>query len=293
MKNKKLIMRVYLLTFLIVAFLTSTPVIAGGISWGEAPPDSVSAWSLEWRGAVNGNQASYRNWEQGGVSTLAIIGATNFRARYRRGDWGYNLALGLKYGQSKIEDDFRKTDDEINIRNTIRYFFEDDRWSLVGNVNLLTQFDEGLDRNQENVVSRFFAPAYLTETIGISYQPVEYFSIEAGASARQTFVRDTELSTRYGLDEGETFQNEIGYSFLVSFDRQIFENVRYVASIETFSNALRSPDRSDFTFNNELIGKINNYLNTTFRFTMLYNDDVSNKLQLRQTLSVGLSFNII
>lgn len=273
-----------------------TPGNISGLSWGswdEVPPDSVSPWKLEFRGQLNGSQASYRNWEQGGVNTLAIKAGTNFNARYRQENLGYNLRIGLEYGQARIDDDLRKTDDEINIRNTFRLFFEDDRWSLVTNVNFLSQFDVGKDNANENRVSKFLAPAYITETLGISYQPTDYFSAEFGASARQTIVRDTDLSPRYGLDEGDSFRNELGFSFLFQFDKEIWDNVRYVSSLETFSNANQHLDRSDFTFNNELIGRINSVLSTNLRFTALYRDDVSNKIQLRQSLSVGVSFRII
>ena len=271
----------------------NVPGLSWGGNWDEVPADSASPWNMELRGQLNGSQASYRNWEQGGVNTLAIKAGTNFNARYRQESFGYNLNIGLEYGQAKIDDDYRKTDDEISVRNTFRWFFEDDRWSMVSNVNFLSQFDVGEDNAGEVVVSRFLAPAYITETLGISYQPVSYFSAEFGASSRQTIVRDTDLSTRYGLDEDDTFRNELGFSFLLQFDKEIWENLRYVSSLETFSNAQQHLDRSDFTFNNEIIGSINSILNANLRFTMLYRDDVSNKIQIRQTLSLGLSFKLI
>jgi hypothetical protein len=271
----------------------SIPGLSWGGSWDEVPPDSVSPWNLELRGQLNGAQASYRNWEQGGVNTLAINAGTNFNARYRKESFGYNLNIALEYGQAKIDDDYRKTEDEISVRNTFRWFFEDDRWSMVSNFNFLSQFDEGEDNAGEVVVSKFLAPAYITETLGISFQPLEYFSAEFGASARQTIVQDTDLSLRYGLDADENFRNELGFSFLFQFDKEIWENLRYVSSLETFTNANQHVDRSDFSFNNEIIGKVNDILNANLRFTMLYRDDVSDKIQIRQTLSLGLSFRLI
>ncbi|AXJ01555.1 Protein of unknown function (DUF3078) [Cyclonatronum proteinivorum] len=300
--------RAVLLITLFISLCASVPFSyaslgAGGVEWGTVPADTVSPWTLEFRGQLNGSQASFRNWEQGGVNTVALTASTNFNALYRRGNWGYNLDTRLVYGQAKVDDDFRKTEDEIKIRNSFRYFLEDDRWSVVGSVNFISQFDEGLDRSREFAVSKFMAPAYLTETIGISFSPTSSLSAEFGASARQTFVLTsdstgaanvrTTFRERYGLRADQSVKNELGFSLLVRYDKEILENVRYIGSIETFSNASQRPDRSDFTFNNELIGRINNYLNTTFRFTMLYNEDVSKKLQLRQTFSVGLSVRFI
>ncbi len=291
------------IALLTILFFVSPEYAEGGIEWGDAPPDSVSPWTLEWRGGLNGSQASYRNWEQGGVNTLAVTAQTNFDALYRKEKWGYKLDMGLRYGQASIGDDLRKTEDEIKIRNTVRYFLEDERWSVLAGVNFLSQFDIGKDRDQVNTVSKFLAPAYVTETLGISFQPNDYFTMEFGATAKQTIVLDDRqigdepdapnIRQRYGLSPDQSVRNELGFSIRLEFDREILDNIRYVSSLETFSNASRNPDRSDFTFNNELIGRINDYLNTTFRFTMLYNDDVSDKLQLRQSLTVGLSFRLI
>lgn len=300
-------MKKLLLTLFCLAIFSHTAKAdfgLGGVDWGEVPPDSVSPWNLELRGSLNGSQASFRNWEQGGVNTVAISVASNFNALYRSKRWGYNVEVGLLYGQAKIDDDFRKTDDEIRIRNTGRYFLEDDRWSIVASVNYDSQFDRGFDNNREFVISRFMSPAYLTETLGISFKPVSYFNIDFGAAAKQTIVLNDGLAgfrggepisyrARYGLDEDQSVRNELGFSLLLQLDRELFDNVRYVSTIETFTNANRNPDRSDFRFHNELIGRINNFMNTTLRFTMLYNDDISDKLQLRQTLSVGVSFRLI
>jgi len=289
---------------LIIVFFSYNPVFAQLGELDEAPADTLEPWAVELRGSLNGSQSSYSNWAQGGVNTLAVSAATNFNALYRKNKWGYDLEVGLLYGQAKIDDDFRKTEDEIRIRNTGRYYLTDERWSLVGSVNFRSQFDQGYDADREFVISNFMAPAFLTETVGISFKPVNYFSIDFGAAAQQTIVlkegtagmSDEEFVTyreRYGLRDDQSLRNELGFSFLLQFDRQLFENLRYVSTLETFTNVTRSLDRTDLRFHNELIGRINDFIDTTFRFTMLYNDDISDELQIRQTLSVGVSFRLI
>ncbi|MEL7835230.1 DUF3078 domain-containing protein [Fodinibius sp. Rm-B-1B1-1] len=258
--------------------------------------DTLRGWAVDWQGGLNGSQASYDNWSQGGVNTISVTASTVFNAKYRKGQFAYALATNFKYGQARIEDEgTRKTDDRIAVNNKFSYLFEDERWSAFGNINFSTQFDEGFDYSTEpsTKISSFFAPAYFTQIAGIAFQPKEYFTAEAGMAMKQTIVSDTDLSTRYGLEEGETFRFEPGYSLAMNFEKKIVSNVRLISSVETFTNLQRHVDNTDVHFSNELIGKVNDYLNMSFQFVMVYDSDFSRELQVKQVLSAGISYSIL
>ena len=258
--------------------------------------DTLRGWSLDWVGGLNGSQASYNNWSQGGVNTISVTASTVFNARYRKGQFAYALATNFKYGKSRLEDEgTRKTDDRIAVNNKFSYLFEDERWSAFGNINFSTQFDQGFDYSTEppTLISRFFAPAYFTQIAGISFQPKDYFTAEAGLAMKETIVSDTDLSNRYGLEPGESFRFEPGYSLAMNFEKKIISNVRLISSVETFTNLERHVDNTDVNFSNELIGKINNYLNMSFQFVMVYDSDFSKELQVKQVLSAGISYSIL
>lgn len=261
--------------------------------------DTLRGWTYDWGGALNGSQASYRNWSGGGVNTISVTTSTVFNLQYRRNAFGYALATNLKYGRAQLDgEDTRKTDDRIAINNKFSYLFDDSEWSAFANVNLSTQFDKGFDYNVPDdvdpiLISKFFSPAYFTQIAGISYKPVETFSAEAGLALKETIVADTMLSTRYGLDPGETFRFEPGYSVALNFQQVIANNVRIVSSLETFTNLQRSIRSTDVQFTNEIVGKINNNLNTIFQFVLIYDDDFSRRVQIKQVLSVGFSFSIL
>ncbi|MDZ7690538.1 MAG: hypothetical protein U5K69_05280 [Balneolaceae bacterium] len=110
---------------------------------------------------------------------------------------------------------------------------------------------------------------------------------------KETIVTDTDLSTRYGLKAGETFRFEPGYSFIFNFDKTLVSNVRLVSSLETFSNIQEPIDQTDINFSNEIVGKINDYLNTTFQFVLVYDSDFNRRVQIKQVLSVGFSFSLL
>jgi len=249
-------------------------------------------WDIRFRFGLNGSQAYYREWAQGGVDRIAVVANTTFSGVYTDGPYQYGFRLDMRYGQTRIDrSEFRKSEDVIRLRNQFRRRFSDERFSLTANVNFETQFDKGYDRSFENVQSRFMAPGTLTETIGLSYDPDRYFRSTFGVSLRQTFISDISLSERYGLDEGDWFRNEAGFTLIINYEREIWTNVTYTGYLETFSNLQKSLLSTDITFTNELVGRINDYLTTNFEFALRYNDDITKALQIKQILSVGLRFN--
>ena len=261
--------------------------------------DTLRGWDYNWVGGLNGSQAAYRNWSQGGVNTISVTASSVFNLRYRMNKFAYALTTNLKYGKAKLEGEgTRKTDDRIAINNKFSYLFDDERWSAFGNINFSTQFDEGFDYNVPDgqdpiLISKFFAPAYFTQIAGIAFNPVDYFTAEAGLALKETIVSDVALSERYGLDPGEKFRFEPGYSTALNFEKTIISNVKLISVVETFTNLQRNVRSTDVVFSNEVIGKINNYLNTSFQFVMIYDDDFSTKAQVKQVLSIGLSYSIL
>lgn len=261
--------------------------------------DTLKGWDYNWVGGLNGSQAAYRNWSQGGVNTISVTASSVFNLRYRMNKFAYALTTNLKYGKARLEGEgTRKTDDRIAINNKFSYLFDDERWSAFGNINFATQFDEGFDYNvpegeEPILISKFFAPAYFTQIAGIAFNPVEYFTAEAGLALKETIVSDVSLSERYGLDPGEKFRFEPGYSTALNFEKTIVSNVKLISVVETFTNLQRNVRSTDVVFSNEVIGKINNYMNTSFQFVMIYDDDFSTKAQIKQVLSVGLSFSLL
>ncbi|MFH5830804.1 DUF3078 domain-containing protein [Halalkalibaculum sp. DA384] len=258
--------------------------------------DTTNGWGFNWVGGLNGSQASYRNWSQGGVNTISVTASTLFDLKYRKERFGYQLVTNFKYGQARIEDEgTRKTDDRIAIANKFSYRFRDERFNVFGNINFTTQFDRGYDYGEDPklLLSRFLAPAYLSQVFGLGFHPADYFSAEGGVAMKETIVRDKTLSERYGLERGEKFRFEPGYSLIFNFEKKIVSNVRLNSTLETFTNLKENVRKTDINFSNEIVGKINDYLNTTFQFVLVYDEDFSREVQLKQVLSVGFSYSIL
>lgn len=261
--------------------------------------DTLEGWDARWSGGLNGAQAAYNNWSQGGTNTISVTASTIFNLKYRQDRFAYALDTNLKYGKARIESEgTRKTDDRFAVNNKFSYLFDNKKWSAFANINFSTQFDKGFnysvpDTVQPELISKIFAPAYFTQVLGIAFTPVDYFSAQAGMAMKETIIADTSLSERYGLEAGERFRFEPGYAAALNFEKELFSNISLVSSVETFTNLQRSISSTDVHFANEIIGEINNFMNMSFQYVVIYDDDYSKKVQVKQVLSAGISVDIL
>ena len=260
--------------------------------------DTLVGWQVDWVGAFKGAQAAYSNWSNGGVNTISVTGSSLFNAMYRAGRFAYALSTDLRYGLSHIDNEgTRKINDKISINNKFSQLFgADSLWTIFANINFTTQFDKGFDYSEEDnpiLISEFMAPAYFTQIVGVGYLPTESLSFTSGLALKETFVLNDSLSTVYGLAPGDNFRFEPGFALGIQFEKEIFENVKLLTSLESFTNIKRSFSRTDIFFNAELIGEINDFLNMSFQFAAIYDDDFSEQLQIKQVLAAGLTFTLL
>jgi len=293
------------LTIIILLALTAYPVLAENSNSEErlapAVSDTLSGWSTSWEAGLSGSQASYSNWAQGGINNIAVTGSSDFIAKFRENRFSYSFRLNTRFGQTRIEDEgVRKIDDRLEARNRFLYDIgtEGGDFKVFANVNFRTQFAEGFnygagEDGEDVLTSKFMAPGYLSQNLGLAYMPTENFSFEAGFGMLQTFVRDESLATRYGLDEGDTFRNEAGVTFGASYDMRVATNISLSTALETFTNVNKSVKSTNVLFNSQVTGRINNYMNASFRLDLVYDDDFSKELQVAQILSIGISFILI
>lgn len=263
--------------------------------------DTLEGWEYGWVAGINGSQASYSNWSQGGSNNISASGNSILTAKFRDDRFSYSFTLDTRYGQSKIQGEgTRKTDDLLSIRNRFLYDIGDENseFSIFANLNFRSQFDKGFrfgagPDGEDVLISDFLAPAYISENVGLAYSPGDHFSFEAGVGMRQTIVKDEDLAPLYGLDEGTQFRNEAGINLGADYNQEIALNLILKSSIETFTNVNKALTSTDVFVSNQVTGKINNLLNASVRLDFVYDDDFSNELQVMQVISVGLSFILI
>lgn len=262
-------------------------------------PDTLKGWDQIWVTSLNGSEAMYSNWSQGGASSVSGAVSSVFKLLNRKNKRGFGVRLNLKYGQSYIKDGgVRKTDDQISLRSRLtKNFKEEDILAVFTSTWIQTQFDKGYKYNggfggRDSLISNFLSPIYFTESMGIAYTPKDYFTMEVGVGLKQTYIADDIITENYGLNPYENFRSEGGVSAGINLQKEIFSNIFYSGSLETFTNLLNGLKRTDISWSNELVGEINEVVNASFQFEMKYDEDFSSQVQLKQILSVGVSLNL-
>lgn len=291
--NKRFLLMMLALTFVASSALTYAQE-------NITIPDTLdNEWSTTWIFGLNGAQATYNNWAAGGQNNVAATAFTRLNGAYRKGNFTYGYVIRLRYGITNIEgEDSRKTDDRIATKHRAAYILNDDNtMNAFAEVSFVTQFYDGYDFSgpQRVRISDFMAPAYFTESIGFAYTPYDFVSFEAGLGLKQTVVTDDALvaSQGYGIKAGENLLSEGGLNLGISFSKDVLKNVSYNSRLETFNNFKKSVVSTDFSWSNELSGRINDFLTTTFQFEMVYDDDViADELQTKQVLAVGFLINL-
>ncbi|AUD07573.1 DUF3078 domain-containing protein [Spirosoma pollinicola] len=264
-------------------------------------PDSTY-WRHKLEAGFNLNQGSFSgNWKGGGVNSIALGLLLNARLSYRRNRFNWSASTQLQYGIVKnAQQTLRKNTDRLYADTKAGYRLST-RWQWFGSLNLLTQFAPGYDyvtlpSGQElaNPISNLFAPAYLTESLGLSYEPNDVFDLRLGVfTVRQTFVTDPDVRLyvprNYGVPLDQTVRTELAFQAIFNYDQDIAQNVnlkfRYLFFAD-YRDFKASDHRLDFT----LTGKINKFLNATLSGVVLYDQDQDFKIQYSQALSAGLLF---
>jgi len=260
------------------------------------PPDT--SWKKGGFVGLNFNQASFSNWAQGGENSIALSGTLNLFANYLKGktDWQNNLDLAYSMVQTG-SDKLKKSDDKIDLTSKYSRSFSD-HWLYSVLFNFKSQFADGYNYpNDSMIVSTFFSPAYVILSPGITWKPVDYFEVMLSpATAKWTFVNDQVLSDAgaYGVKPGETVRSEFGAYLNMKFKKDIFENVNFTSRLELFNNYTdedkNNAKKVDVNWENTLLMKVNKFITATVYAQVLYDANVVERTQYKQTIGVGLGY---
>lgn len=271
----------------------------------EATPDSLlGLWRTEATGQLAATQAGFQNWQGGGINTLAF--STGVKGKAKRGSERVEQVYQarLSFGLVKQDTlDFRKAEDLILLAATYQYkgdgFFQRFRPTVAA--DLRTQFAEGFNYDENPFegedevpvqVSAFFAPATLTQSLGLTYQPADWITQRVGLGAKETVVRIERLRPLYGVDLDQTVRLEAGLEAFTEVDKEIFDNVVYQSKLGLFA-AFNQVDQPDALWENLITMKVNDWLNVSFEAVTLYDRDISKDVQIKEVLSLGVSFSLL
>ncbi|UPT66265.1 MAG: DUF3078 domain-containing protein [Sphingobacteriales bacterium JAD_PAG50586_3] len=303
--------------FTLIAILATSLVIAQtptDTTKKVSPVDSakkavLKRWKTGFDFGLNFGAANFsNNWQGGGVSNYSLGSLLNARACYKNRDSAlvWDNVLNLQYGIMRNKgQSMRKANDLIFFDSKLGYKFQK-AWSIFAGVNFLSQFAFGYEYGTDPAgletrkkISAVMSPGYLTESIGIEYKPVKYFSARLGIGAmRQTFVLNQSLyntvdTVRYGVPVGDNIRNEIGFQLLVNFDKDLHKNINLKARYLGFYNySDLSFDKIDHRFDIIFTAKITRFINVNFNTIFLYDFDQIDTWQHSQAFALGILYKM-
>ncbi|WP_092736598.1 DUF3078 domain-containing protein [Riemerella columbipharyngis] len=247
------------------------------------------------------NQSSFSHWNAGGNNNVGAIGRINYNLSYKNVNSYLENILQLGYGIVITEGEaVRKTDDYISFTINYGYGVEKNFYLSVG-AQVITQFTPGFNYkitpkpHYSDRISKFMAPGYINAGMGVAYNPNENFQVTfRPINARFTLILDPHLQKAglYGLEkDGQILRKELGAMMNISYKLNIYKNISYTNQLGLFSNYISHPERVDINYEGMLNLKFNKFINTVVNINLLYDHDQVKRLQLKQTLGVGISYD--
>jgi len=266
------------------------------------PSDTIpKVWKTGGTFSLNIAQGSLSNWAAGGDEfSLSANTFINAHAYYKKdkNSWDNNLDFYLGYVKTTSLGT-RKVDDRTDILSKYGYALNSKlNLSLLG--NLRTQFFKGYtypDANTKVYSSNFFAPAYVLLSPGLDCKPAPNLSIFVSpATARWVIVKDTALSTLFGVEAGKKSSFEFGAYASINYAANLGKVVTYKGRLDLFSNYRHKPANIDLYMTNQFAVKLSKVLSATYSLALIYDDDVKQfgpnndapRLQIQSLFGVGL-----
>ncbi len=284
--------------FLLVLSLSC---VAG--SHAQSTDADTLLWKKKLNFSLNLNQASFSsNWKAGGINAFGFNTLFNYKTNYKedRNSWDNDIDLAFGFVDNSGLG-YRKTIDRIYLDTKYGYDLSHD-WGLFTALNFLSQFTNGYkyaDDNTSQLISGFFAPAFITGSLGFEYHPVDYFKVRiAPIAPRITIVRDPARFVPavgpepYGVNPADNVRYEwLGFNLWAEFDKKIYENVNLKWRYVLFANYEElAAKKLDHRLDLDLIAKVGKYINVSLGGILLYDYDQDNEAQLSEVFSIGFLY---
>ena len=274
---------------------------------------------------LNINQLALSNWAAGGENSWAGKAFANFSLVYHKRKFEQKLVGAFAFGISRFADKrIEKQDDEIDLTYSLSLDSKT-QWNLSGVVTFNTQFANGYKYpNDSTVISSFFAPAYLTLSVGYTYKTKnERFQIYTSPFAgKVTFVMNQDLADQgaFGVKKGyydedghwihgENIAPALGINVITNYKQPIGKNITYTTMLNLFYNYIERRDddrlRLDVNWENTFHFVITKYISTILFVHLKYDHNttfpvyeeidgvqtvVGNKPKLQFKESLGIAF---
>ncbi|MFB6318467.1 DUF3078 domain-containing protein [Saccharicrinis sp. FJH54] len=153
-------------------FLLLCLVTVVGSTFAQDEQAEKKPWTIKGETGITYSNAYFGNyWAAGGDNSNSLLwrGLLNMNWAGEKGKW--DNTIDLSYGLLQQGDQgVRKMNDKIDVLSKYSINGFSEKWRYTALLNFKTQFTEGFKYEANKIlVSDFFAPAYLTASVGIEY----------------------------------------------------------------------------------------------------------------------------
>ena len=279
----------------VLVLLSLGAIQAYGQQDSSAPPKY--GWAHSVVAGLTATQVSFNNWTQGGENALAYTVSLEGKSTDDLAEINWANDYKFAYGQTRLGDQgVRKTDDKIDLASVLSY-------KLGGVLNpyvaatFKTQFTRGYKYDGGGTatgVSDFFDPGYLTQSAGAVYQPIPEAKTRFGFALREIVTsRFAPLYTDDPSTAGvEKTRVNGGLESVTEVNWKLADNILLTSKLELF-DAFNAMDVIIVRSDNTLAMKVNKYIVVNVNVQLINERPVSPRMQVKQTLALGLTYSLI
>ncbi|MBP6672523.1 MAG: DUF3078 domain-containing protein [Bacteroidetes bacterium] len=243
-------------------------------------------------------QVTFTDWAQGGENALAYTLGIDGKSVQDLTATNWSNSYKFAYGQTKLgSKGLRKTDDKIELESVLTYKLGT-HVNPYASATFKSQFDDGYKyddvANTKTKISSALDPMYLTQAVGIGYQPVAEVKTRLGAALREVFDKN-----RFGYsDDGKTTPEieaskvEGGLESVTDIEIKIEENTLFTAKLEMFA-PFNNIDVVVVRSDNTLSSKVSKYISLVFNVQLINDRSVTAKTQIKEGLALGISYALL
>jgi len=252
-------------------------------------------WKHSMVTGLNLTQVSFKDWVGGGENALAYTVWLKGESVQELEQTEWSNSYSFDFGQTRVgSQGLRKTDDDIYLQTLLIY-------KLGSNINpyvsatLRTQFATGYNYTDtaDISISKFFDPAYLTQSAGVAFQPIPQITTRLGAGVREIV---TSQYPQYADDpttpEIEKVKAQGGLESVTDVKWDFADNMTYAGKLEMF-DAFKHMDQIIVRSDNTVSAKVNKYVSVNFNVQIINDVSVSPLTQIKESLALGISYILL
>jgi len=240
---------------------------------------------------------SYTDWAQGGENALAYTITIDGKSVRDVEITNWSNTYKIAYGQTRLgSKGFRKTDDKLELESVLTYKLGT-YVNPYASATFKSQFADGFKYDDvagtKVKTSAGFDPMYLTQAVGVGYQPVAQIKTRLGLAVREVFssaqgyADDTKTTPTI-----ETSKVEGGLESVTDAEWKFEENLLFTTKLEMFA-PFNNIDVVIVRSNNTIVAKVNEYISVNLNVQLINDANITARTQVKQSLAMGLTYTLL